>query len=198
MMRSVLAIAMAGLLLICLLGLAAGQEGPDVRVEFSSSIKALEEAGIAPVEGVWSLNLNGSMATMALLQSGREIRGQVRAEGGEWEGRAAGTVGPSEMVLSLAYLFNDSIVSALLLGTVNDDSLGGTFIRTYQFGGDKGPFVARRTSNSTEGYAWEGSQADGSMFKPDAVDLSSLWKPTGTPVMASIKQGLVPAEAGPI
>jgi hypothetical protein len=92
---------------------------------------------------------------MALNQSGESIFGRAKFEGDNpWNGAVAGSLAGNSVHLSLAAMQGDVLSSAYLGGTIEGDSLTGSYVRSDSRGkAARGDLSATLISPDTSGYA---------------------------------------------
>ncbi len=107
------------------------------------------------IQGIWTISLAGSEITMAVNQSGDSLFGQAKFEGTEpWNGVIAGSLSGRAVHIALAALQGNVLVSTQMNGTVLDDSMEGSYVRSSSDGNAaKGEFTAARISPDTAGYS---------------------------------------------
>jgi hypothetical protein len=107
------------------------------------------------IQGIWKLSLAGSEIIMAVNQSGDSLFGQAKLEGTDpWNGVISGSLSGRAVHIALAALQGKVLVSTLLSGTVLDESMEGSYVRSDS-GGDvsKSEFTAVRISPDVAGYS---------------------------------------------
>lgn len=111
-------------------------------------------ASPASIQGIWKVSLAGADITMAVNQSGDSLFGQCKFEGDTpWNGVVAGSVSGRAVNIAMAALQGKVLVSTDISGTVSDDSIKGSYIRSDSNGlAAKGDMNANRTSTDTAGY----------------------------------------------
>lgn len=107
------------------------------------------------LQGIWKISLAGSEITMAVNQSGDSIFGQAKLEGTEpWNGVIAGSLSGRAVHIAMAALQGNVLVSTQMSGTVLDDSMEGSYVRSNSDGNAaKGEFTAARISMDAAGYS---------------------------------------------
>jgi hypothetical protein len=109
------------------------------------------------IQGIWRLSLAGSEIIMAVNQSGDSLFGQAKFEGegtDPWNGVIAGSLSGRAAHIALAALQGKVLVSTLMSGTVLDDSMEGSYVRSDSNGdAAKGEFTAVRISPDVAGYS---------------------------------------------
>ncbi len=107
------------------------------------------------IQGIWKISLAGSEITMAVNQSGDSLFGQAKFEGTEpWNGVIAGSLSGRAVHIALAALQGNVLVSTQISGTVLDDSMEGSYVRSNSDGNAaKGEFTAAKISPDTAGYS---------------------------------------------
>lgn len=142
----------------------------DVRVEFSENIKpldstsvttdvpgngtALDYGGLSVLQGIWTLNVNGTIITIDLNQSGKLLSGRCKSDSMGWNGIAAGSASSSELSLAISHQEAGQLVVTCLHGTFSGDVINGTVAQLDDHGSAfTGRFIARRVSTSVDGYS---------------------------------------------
>lgn len=142
----------------------------DVRVEFSENIKpldgtsvptdfagngtTLDHGGLSVLQGIWTLNVNDTIITIDLNQSGELLAGRCKSDSLGWNGIAAGSILGSELSLAISHQEGDLFVATSLHGTVSGDVINGTVTQIDTNGSAfAGRFIARRVSASRDGYS---------------------------------------------
>lgn len=107
------------------------------------------------LQGIWKISLADSEITMAVNQSGDSLFGQAKLEGTDpWNGIIAGSLSGRAVHIALAAFQGKVLVSTLLSGTVLDDSMEGSYVRSDSDGdAARGEFAAVRVSPDVEGYS---------------------------------------------
>jgi hypothetical protein len=107
------------------------------------------------IQGIWKLSLAGSEIIMAVNQSGDSLFGQAKFEGIDpWNGVIAGSLSGRAAHIALAALQGEVLVSTLMSGTVLDDSMDGSYVRSDSNGdAAKGEFTAVKISPDVAGYS---------------------------------------------
>ncbi len=115
---------------------------------------ASEPAGPASIHGIWTVSLAGTDITMAVNQSGDSLFGQCKFEGDKpWNGVIAGTVSGKAVHIAVAALQGKVLVSTEMSGTVMEDSILGSYVRSDSDGNAaKGELTATRISPDTTEY----------------------------------------------
>ncbi len=110
--------------------------------------------GPADVRGIWKISLSSTEITMALNQSGDALFGLAKFEGDKpWNAAVAGSVSGKQVHLAMGALQEDAVASMYLGGTLEDESMRGTYVRSDSSGNAaKAEFVATRISPDTSGY----------------------------------------------
>jgi hypothetical protein len=96
-------------------------------------------------QGVWSINLNGtSQVVAALHQEGSRLFGSAKSESDDpWNAAVMGDISGKSLELSMISAKDNSITSLRLMGTVHNEYIQGTFIRTDDQGNaESGMFTA--------------------------------------------------------
>jgi len=106
------------------------------------------------VQGIWKATIAGVEITMALNQSGDSLFGLAKSEGDDpWNGAVAGYLLNDEVQLSLASMPGKTLTSTYLRGTVKDDSIAGSYIKSDSSGkAAKGEFSASMILPDASGY----------------------------------------------
>lgn len=108
----------------------------------------------ASIQGIWQFSLAETEITVALNQSGDTVFGQAKFEGADpWNGAVAGSVSGRMVHVAMAALEGDVLVSTYMTGTVEGDSITGSYVR-YDGSGSaaRGDLSASRVSSDTSGY----------------------------------------------
>jgi len=108
----------------------------------------------ADAQGIWKISLSGTEITMALNQSGDAIFGLAKFEGDKpWNAVVAGSISGKQVHLAIGALQEDAVASMYLGGTLEGESMRGTYVRSDSSGNAaKAEFVASRISPDTSGY----------------------------------------------
>ena len=136
-----------------------GNEIADAAANNSTVDNASSEAAVSTeslsLQGIWKISLGESEITMAVNQSGDSLFGQAKFEGTEpWNGVIAGSLSGRAVHIALAALQGNVLVSMQMSGTVLDDSMEGSYVRSNSNGNAaKGEFTAARISPDTAGYS---------------------------------------------
>jgi hypothetical protein len=106
------------------------------------------------VQGIWKASMAGTDITMALNQSGESVFGRAKFEGEKpWNGIVSGSLSDKSIHLSLASMQGDVLASAYLEGTIESDSLTGSYVRSDSSGkAARGDLTATMISSDTSGY----------------------------------------------
>ncbi len=122
--------------------------------ENASTAESSLPAAPVSVQGIWKVSLAGMDITMALNQSGESIFGRAKFEGDHpWNGAVAGSLSGNSVHLSLAALQGDVLSSVYLGGTIEGDSLTGSYVRSDSSGkAARGDLTATLISPDTSGY----------------------------------------------
>ena len=87
--------------------------------------------GFATISGIWTISLAGTDVTLAINQSGDMLSGSCKFEGDTpWNGVLAGSVSGTAVNIALAALQGEVLVSTEITGTVQEDSLKGSFVES--------------------------------------------------------------------
>ncbi len=124
-------------------------------VDDAASSETAVSTELLSLQGIWKISLAGSEITMAVNQSGDSLFGQAKFEGTEpWNGVIAGSLSGRAVHIALAALQGNVLVSTQMNGTVLDDSMEGSYVRSSSDGNAaKGEFTAARISPDTAGYS---------------------------------------------
>jgi hypothetical protein len=124
----------------------AKDDGAGAASMVNNTTAAESMAATAPpsVQGIWKVTMAGVEIIMALNQSGDSLFGLAKSEGDDpWNGAVAGSLSNDEVHLSLASMPGKRLTSTYLRGTVNDDLMTGSYIRSDSSGkAAKGEFTA--------------------------------------------------------
>ena len=120
----------------------------------NASTKSSPPAAPVSVQGIWKVSLAGTDITMALNQSGESIFGRAKFEGDNpWNGAVAGSLSGNSVHLSLAAMQGDVLSSVYLAGTIEGDSMTGSYVRSDSSGkAARGDLTATLISPDTSGY----------------------------------------------
>ncbi len=107
------------------------------------------------LQGIWKISLAGSDITMAVNQSGDSLFGLAKLEGTDpWNGVIAGSLSGRAVHIALAALQGNVMVSTLMSGTVLDDSMEGSYVRSDSNGdAAKGEFTAVKINPDVAEYS---------------------------------------------
>lgn len=132
---------------------ASSAVGVDNSLPTSESASS-ESTGSASVQGIWRISLGDRDIVAALNQSGESIFGQAKFEGDNpWNGAVAGSLSGNAISVSLAAVETETIASTYISGTVEGDSMKGSFIRSDGIGkATRGEFTATLIGPDTSGY----------------------------------------------
>jgi hypothetical protein len=132
-------------------GMASGGNNTSVANSVTDSI-----ATAAPpnVQGIWKVSLAGVEIIMALNQSGESLFGVAKSEGDlPWNGAVAGSLSGGEIHISLASMPDKVLTSTYLSGTVEGDSITGSYVRSDSSGSAaRGRLTATMISSDTSAY----------------------------------------------
>lgn len=122
--------------------------------DVAASPETTESTEPLSVQGIWTVSLGGNEITMAVNQSGDSLFGQAKFEGAEpWNGAIAGSLSGRAVHIALAALQGKVLVSTQMSGTVQDDSIAGSYVRSNSDGvAAKGEFTAARISTDATQY----------------------------------------------
>ncbi len=106
------------------------------------------------VQGIWKVSTASMEITMALNQSGESLFGLAKFEGDlPWNGAVAGSLSGDEVHLSLAAMPGSVLTSTYLSGTVEGDSMTGSYVRSDSNGNAaRGQFTAAMINPDTSAY----------------------------------------------
>ena len=115
---------------------------------------------------------------MALNQSGDALFGLAKFEGDKpWNAAVAGSISGKQVHLAIGALQEDAVASMYLGGTLERESVRGTYVRSDSSGNAaKAEFVAARISPDTSGYTPAAVEA-----ASQTVEQSSLKTPVAQP-----------------
>jgi hypothetical protein len=113
-----------------------------------------ESRSSASVQGIWKISLGEKDIVAAISQSGESIFGLAKFEGDNpWNGAVAGSLSGNAISVSLASVEAETLASTHISGTVEGDSMKGSFIRSDSSGkATRGEFTAILISPDTTGY----------------------------------------------
>jgi hypothetical protein len=96
------------------------------------------------LQGIWTFSLAGAEVTMIMNQSGDSLFGQCKFEGSNpWNGVVSGSVSGKAVHIALAALRGEVLVSTALSGTLAEDTMDGSYIRSNSEGNAaRGEFTA--------------------------------------------------------
>lgn len=119
-----------------------------------NSIPTSESTSSASVQGIWKISLGDMDIVAALNQSGESIFGQAKFEGyNPWNGAVAGLLSGNAISVSLAAVETEILASTYMSGTVEADSMKGSFVRSDSSGkATRGEFTAILIGPDTSGY----------------------------------------------
>lgn len=106
------------------------------------------------LQGIWMISFGDSEITMAVNQSGDSLFGQAKFEGEEpWNGIIAGSLSGRAVHIAMAALQGKVLVSTLMSGTAQDDSIAGSYVRSDNEGlAAEGEFTAARINPDPADY----------------------------------------------
>ena len=119
-----------------------------------NSTPTSESSSNPSVQGVWKISLGEKDIIAAFNQSGESLFGQAKFEGDNpWNGAVAGSLSGNAISVSLAAVENETLASTYISGTVQGDSMEGSFIRSDSSGkATRGEFTAILISPDTSSY----------------------------------------------
>jgi hypothetical protein len=119
-----------------------------------NSISTSESASSASVQGIWRISLGDRDIVAALNQSGESIFGPAKFEGDNpWNGAVAGSLSGNAISVSLAAVETETLASTYMSGTVEADSMKGSFVRSDSTGkATRGEFTATMIGPDTSVY----------------------------------------------
>jgi hypothetical protein len=119
-----------------------------------NSIPTSESVRSANVQGIWKISLGDMDIVAALNQSGESIFGQAKFEGDNpWNGAVAGSLSGNAISISLAAVETKMLASTYISGTVEGDSMKGSFIRSDSSGkATRGEFTATLIGPDASGF----------------------------------------------
>lgn len=102
------------------------------------------------IQGIWSLSLKGTeQLTLAMHQEGGLLFGSAKSEGivpegvSPWNAAVMGEISGDRVALTLTSIQGQSIMSLKLLGSIEGESIKGSFVRADDLGGsNSGLFTA--------------------------------------------------------
>ena len=104
-------------------------------VDNTTAADSIAAAAPPSVQGIWKVSLAGMEIIMALNQSGESLFGVAKFEGDlPWNGAVAGSLSGDEVHISLASMPGKVLTSTYLSGTVEGDSITGSYIRSDSSG----------------------------------------------------------------
>jgi len=120
----------------------------------SSTSTSSASTSSASVQGMWRITLGDRDIVAALNQSGESVFGQAKFEGDDpWNGAVAGSLSGNAISLSLAAVETEILASTYMSGTVEADSMKGSFVRSDSTGkATKGEFTATMIGPDTSVY----------------------------------------------
>ncbi len=121
----------------------------------SSFAQDSESTESLSVQGIWMVSLGDLEITMAVNQSGDSLFGQAKFEGEEpWNGVIAGALSERAVHIALAALQGNVLVSTQMSGTVQGDSIDGSYVTSDSNSlAAKGEFTAARISPDPADYS---------------------------------------------
>jgi len=127
-------IALAFLILVA----AAPTVSADSGENGASGDKANATSTPTNIAGIWNVSLAGMGITIALGQSSDSIYGMCKFEGSKpWNGVIAGSVDGKAVNIAMAALQGDVLVSTLIMGTISEYVLQGSYV-SYDSEGTQG------------------------------------------------------------
>jgi hypothetical protein len=131
-------------------GMASGVNNTSVANSVADSIATASPS----VQGIWKVSLAGVEITMALNQSGESLFGVAKFEGDlPWNGAVAGSLSGDEVHISLASMPVKVLTSTYLSGTVEGDSITGSYVRSDSSGSAaRGQLTAIMINPDTSAY----------------------------------------------
>ncbi len=152
-------IGLLALMLLAFIPLSVMAQDVAADANATANISAPSESANAPaspanIQGIWKVSLAGTDITMATNQSGDSLFGQCKFEGDTpWNGVVAGTVSGRIVNIATAALQGKVLVSTDISGTISDDSITGSYVRSDSNGlAAKGDMNAVKISADTTGY----------------------------------------------
>ena len=109
----------------------------------------------AEIQGIWSTNLKGvDQVTMVLHQSGGNLFGSCKSESSGWNAVVLGSVYMARLELVTTAIENNSLTSTRFIGTFQNESISGTFVKSDDLGNvDSGLFNAVLINRDLSGYS---------------------------------------------
>ncbi len=152
-------LGLIALMLLAFIPLSVMAQDVATDANATANISAPSEVASAPaspanIQGIWKVSLAGEDITMALNQSGDSLFGQCKFEGDTpWNGVVAGSVSGRIVNVAMAALQGKVLVSTDISGTISDDSITGSYVRSDSNGlAAKGDMNAVKISSDTTGY----------------------------------------------
>jgi hypothetical protein len=107
------------------------------------------------IQGIWSFNLKSTeLITVALHQNGEELFGSGKSESYGWNAALQGSISGTRLSLALTALKNNSLNSIRLMGTLQNDSISGTFVQSDDLGNtESGLFNAVLINRNLSSYS---------------------------------------------
>jgi hypothetical protein len=119
-----------------------------------SLVSSENETAPMSLQGIWMISLGDGEVVMAVNQSGDTLSGQAKFEGEEpWNGVISGSLSGRAVQIAMAALQGKVLVSTLMSGMAQDESIEGGYAR-YDSNGDasKGEFAAAMINPDTADY----------------------------------------------
>ena len=109
----------------------------------------------AEVQGIWSINLKGTeQVAMVLHQNGDDLFGSCKSEASGWNAVVLGSVYGTRLELITTAIENNSLTSTRFIGTFQNESISGTFVKSDDLGNvDSGMFKAVLINSDLSGYS---------------------------------------------
>lgn len=107
------------------------------------------------IRGIWSINLNGSeQYVMVLHQIGDDLFGSCKSDATGWNAAVLGSMYKTRLDLVTTANENGSLTSIRFNGTLQNQSISGTFVRSDDLGNfDSGSFKAVLINRDISGYS---------------------------------------------
>jgi len=105
-------------------------------------------------QGIWRFSLAGTEIILALNQSEDSLFGLAKSEGSDpWNGAVAGSLSSNQIHLSLAALQATGLASIYMSGTIENESIVGSYVRSESSGkAAKGELTATLINPDTSAY----------------------------------------------
>jgi hypothetical protein len=109
----------------------------------------------AKIQGIWSINLKGTeQVTMVLHQKDDCLFGSCKSESSGWNAVVLGSVYETRLELVTTAIENNSMTSTRFIGTLQNESISGTFMKSDDLGNvNSGLFKAVLINKGLSGYS---------------------------------------------